>query len=64
MQHLTIAETCERLKIGRTRLYALLNAGEIPAIKIGRLTRIREEDVAAYAERLDPYRPRDLETSE
>ncbi len=60
MQHLTIPEACAKLRIGRTRLYQLLNDGELRAVKIGRLTRIREEDVLAYAEHLDCYRPGDF----
>jgi excisionase family DNA binding protein len=39
------------LGISRTYAYTLLRTGVIPAAKVGRLTRIRKQDIDAYIER-------------
>lgn len=39
------------LGCGRTKCYELLQTGEIPSYRIGRLVRIRKEDVEEYLER-------------
>ncbi|MBX7532643.1 helix-turn-helix domain-containing protein [Qipengyuania sp. 1XM1-15A] len=40
-EHLTIGETVDQFRIGRTRLYELIGSGEIEAIKLGRRTLVR-----------------------
>jgi excisionase family DNA binding protein len=36
--------------LGRTRTYELLSAGIIPSVRIGRLRRVRREDLEAFIE--------------
>lgn len=49
---LTVEEAAERLHIGKTKTYALVKAGEIESVLIGRLRRIHVDAVNAYAARL------------
>lgn len=49
---LKVEESAKRLGISRTRMYALIGAGEIESIQIGRLRRIHVDEVDAYAARL------------
>jgi len=44
----TVEEVLAALAISRRTLYRLVRAGEIPALKIGRATRFRREDVEVY----------------
>jgi len=44
------------LGLGRTKAYEMLRSGEIPSYKIGRIRRIRRQDVDAWLER-NKYRP-------
>jgi excisionase family DNA binding protein len=44
------------LGLGRTKTYEMLRSGEIPSYKIGRLRRIRRQDVEAWLER-NKFRP-------
>lgn len=53
---LTVAEACQRLSIGRTRLYELLGSGELTSIKLpgsGQLggRRIEESAIADFLDR-------------
>ena len=45
---LTVEETADLLKIGRTTAYDLIKTGQLSSIMIGRLRRIRYLDVVAY----------------
>ena len=38
------------LGLGRTKTYELLQSGEIPSYKIGRVRRIRHQDIEAWLE--------------
>ena len=49
---LTVEEAAQRLSIGRTTMYALLKAGHINSVRIGRLRRIPAEELTAYTARL------------
>ena len=49
---LTVEEAAQRLSIGRTTMYALLKAGHINSVRIGRLRRIPAEELIAYTARL------------
>lgn len=45
---LTVEEAAERLGIGRTLMYALVAAGEVESVRIGRLRRIPTDALDAY----------------
>lgn len=49
---LTVEQAAERLALGRTSVYGLLNRGELKVVRIGRSVRVLARDVEAYAERL------------
>lgn len=48
---LTPKEAAHMLSIGRTTLYELLGQGKLPAIKIGRLQRIPQDELEAFIAR-------------
>jgi len=52
----TADELVRWLEIGRTKTYEMLRSGEIPSYKIGRIRRIRRQDVEVWLER-NRYRP-------
>jgi excisionase family DNA binding protein len=49
---LTVEEAGERLRLGKTKTYALVKSGEIESVLIGRLRRIHVDAIKAYAARL------------
>ncbi len=49
---LTIPECADRLSLGRSKIYQLMQAGELRAVRIGRAVRVSVREVDAYAERL------------
>ena len=49
---LTIEQAAERLKIGRTFAYGLIQRGELLSVKLGRARRVPVQAVDAYIERL------------
>lgn len=49
---LTVEEAADRLRIGRTLMYALVSSGEIESVPIGRLRRIPAECLPEYVHRL------------
>jgi excisionase family DNA binding protein len=57
---LTVEEAAERLGIGRTLMYALITAGEVESIRIGRLRRVPTDALAAFVLRLreSPHGPK------
>jgi excisionase family DNA binding protein len=44
----TVMDVCRWLKISRTKLYSLMDAGRVRYIKIGRCVRIREAEVDRF----------------
>jgi len=50
-EYLTPREVMELLAIGRNTFYRLVNSGELPAFRIGKLWRVHSEDLRRYAER-------------
>jgi excisionase family DNA binding protein len=48
----TVEEAAERLHIGKTKTYALVKAGEIESVLIGRLRRIHIDAIDSYTARL------------
>ena len=49
---LTIEQVAERLAVARRTVFRLIEKGDIRAVKIGRLTRIRESDLERYIAQL------------
>lgn len=49
---LTVEEAADRLGIGRTLMYALVMAGEVESVRIGRLRRIPTDALDTYVLRL------------
>ena len=49
---LTIEQAAERLGIGRSLMYALVSAGEVESVTIGRLRRIPTDALVEYIDRL------------
>jgi excisionase family DNA binding protein len=47
----TTDELIRWLGLGRTKTYELLRSGEIPSYRIGRVRRIRRQDIEAWLER-------------
>ena len=60
---ITITEFCEATGLGRTNVYAMLKKGNLAAVKVGRRTLLRREDVDAWKSELKPYK-RKLELPE
>ena len=49
---LTVEEAAQRLRIGRTQMFALIKSGEILSVQIGRLRRIPLTSIERYADAL------------
>lgn len=47
---LSTAEASERLGVTLRTLYRLVDEGRVPAYKIGRVIRVKEDDVEAFIE--------------
>lgn len=52
----TVPEAKKLLKLGSTKIYALLGAGERRAVKIGRRTMISRVDLENFIAKLPQYR--------
>ncbi|HVM00810.1 MAG TPA: helix-turn-helix domain-containing protein [Egibacteraceae bacterium] len=53
---ISTAEASRRLGVGLRTLYRMIDGGELPAYKLGRVIRIREQDLEAFVEgcRIEP----------
>lgn len=51
-ENLTVAETIDHFRIGRTKLFSLIADGEIEAIKLGSRTLVRTQSVREFLDRL------------
>ena len=54
---LTPEETAQVLRVGRTNVYALMKAGELHPVHIGRSCRISRAELERYVRRLDGPQP-------
>lgn len=52
---LTIPEACETLKLGRTKIYALIAKGEITARKAGKKTLIEKSELERWVSTLPAF---------
>lgn len=50
--YLTVADVVVITKIGKSKVYALIESGELPGKRIGRSIRIRSEVLAAWLDKL------------
>jgi excisionase family DNA binding protein len=48
---LTVADVAERLQFSEKHVRRLIEAGEIPAVRIGRLVRVSEDDLTLFIRR-------------
>lgn len=46
--YLTVREVAGTLRVSNMTVYRLINAGELPAVRIGKSFRLREDDVNRY----------------
>jgi excisionase family DNA binding protein len=44
----TVAEVAKLLRVSNMTVYRLVQAGQLPAVRVGRSYRIREEDIDKY----------------
>lgn len=44
----TVAEVADRLRVSTMTVYRLIQSGDLPAARIGKSYRLREEDVDAF----------------
>ena len=54
---LTILEAAREARVGRTTIYKEIGSGNLVAVKVGRLTRIRRSDLEDWMRCLGTYRP-------
>ena len=45
---LTVAEVAAQLRVSNMTVYRLINSGELPAVRVGKSYRLREDDVDKY----------------
>jgi excisionase family DNA binding protein len=45
---LTIAEVAAKMRVSKMTVYRLVHGGELPAVRVGRSFRVREDDVNEY----------------
>ena len=48
---LTVAEVAAIVRVSTMTVYRLIKAGDLPAVRVGKSYRLREEDVDAYLAR-------------
>jgi excisionase family DNA binding protein len=56
-QLLTVPDAAFEARVGRTTIYKQIGSGNLVAVKVGRLTRIRRSDLEDWMRRLGTYRP-------
>ena len=59
MQAYTVEQVAKMLHIGRDKVYELLRTGQLRSIKIGKLRRITEEQLAEFIASLEDTTPHD-----
>jgi excisionase family DNA binding protein len=56
-KHLSIGAFSARYGVGKTKIYQLLNSGELPAVKIGTRTMIAVDAAERWRNGLPDYKP-------
>jgi excisionase family DNA binding protein len=44
----TVAEVAQVLRVSNMTVYRLISSGQLPAVRVGKSYRLREEDVSRY----------------
>jgi excisionase family DNA binding protein len=47
---LTVQEVAKLMRVSSMTVYRLIKAGDLPAVRVGRSFRVRDDDVDAYLE--------------
>ena len=47
-RYVTVAEVADLLRVSNMTVYRLINAGDLPAVRVGKSFRLREDDVNRY----------------
>ena len=47
-RYLTVAEVAGTLRVSTMTVYRIISAGDLPAVRVGRSYRLREDDVDKY----------------
>jgi excisionase family DNA binding protein len=47
-RYVTVAEVADQLRVSNMTVYRLVQAGHLPAVRVGRSYRLLEEDVDKY----------------
>jgi excisionase family DNA binding protein len=47
-QFLTVGEVANALRVSNMTVYRLISSGKLPAVRVGKSYRLREEDVDRY----------------
>jgi excisionase family DNA binding protein len=47
-RYVTVAEVADLLRVSNMTVYRLVQSGQLPAVRVGRSYRIREEDVDSF----------------
>jgi excisionase family DNA binding protein len=47
---LTVSEVADMFRVSSMTVYRLIRNGELPAVRVGRSYRVREDDLQAYLE--------------
>ena len=45
---LTVAEVAAMMRVSKMTVYRLVHSGDLPAVRVGRSFRVREDDAHAY----------------
>lgn len=45
---LTVGEVADLLRVSNMTVYRLINAGDLPAVRVGKSYRLREDDIDKY----------------
>ena len=53
---LSIPEACEKLRIGKTRLYQILNTGQLKAVRNGKRTFVSSAAIDEFVGSLKPFK--------
>lgn len=51
IQTYTVREVCALLRIGKTKVFALLKTGKLRSLKLGRCRRVRQTDLDRFMDR-------------